>query len=407
MRRKIWEHQDYQCSIVGTCLSLAELHKLARQTGLRLDDPADEFAVHVTFVKLCTRQGPVAKAVQKLLDRKFAGAVRRFSQAKGEHADLQAEVLWREAQAKGDIPGPYWAMMTHGEISHALRTQIFGEVHMLSHLVGAANRADIRRLAELEQQLSATEKRHSDVRSVYRRRLRDVVAENRGYKHKVAELSKELECLRGRAKEHGSDILRLENQGLQRSMATQSVMLMEQRSRNESLARKLEAQARRLEHMAEELTEKRAELQFLEGEYQRLSEERCPCPGGVCNSDGTPACGEEQCPGPSLCGKRILYVGGRANLVHHYRALVERRGGEFLHHDGGLEQSRHCLPRLLGGVDAVLCPVDCVSHDACLCVKEVCKHTMKPCKMLRSSGLSSLLRSLEELAAQPETQRRS
>src|SRR5262249_5224214 len=32
----------------------------------------------------------------------------------------------------------------------ALIREIFGEVHMLSHLVGAANRADIRRLSELE-----------------------------------------------------------------------------------------------------------------------------------------------------------------------------------------------------------------------------------------------------------------
>ena len=40
--------------------------------------------------------------------------------------------------------------MTHPAATDALVREIFGEVHMLSHLVGAANRADIRRLADLE-----------------------------------------------------------------------------------------------------------------------------------------------------------------------------------------------------------------------------------------------------------------
>jgi hypothetical protein len=33
----------------------------------------------------------------------------------------------------------------------AMVKDVFGKVHMLSHLVGAANRADIRRLRQLEE----------------------------------------------------------------------------------------------------------------------------------------------------------------------------------------------------------------------------------------------------------------
>ncbi len=102
---------------------------------------------------------------------------------------------------------------------------------------------------------------------------------------------------------------------------------------------------------------------------------------------------------PALNGKRILCVGGRSNLVQFYRALVERRGGEFLHHDGGLEEYLDTVTRALSTVDAVVCPIDCVSHAACLKVKRACKHLLQSSSSpLRSSGLSSPARCLQVLA---------
>ena len=94
----------------------------------------------------------------------------------------------------------------------------------------------------------------------------------------------------------------------------------------------------------------------------------------------------------------MLYVGGRCNLVRHYRELVERQGCRFHHHDGGRE---HSIPELYGklaSADVVLCPMDCVSHEACQSVKKACRHCLKRFVPLRSSGLSSLARSLDEIA---------
>ena len=65
--------------------------------------------------------------------------------------------LWQEALANGDIPGAYWATLTHPACNEALVREIFAQVHMLSHLVGAANRADIRRLRQLEEDKAALE----------------------------------------------------------------------------------------------------------------------------------------------------------------------------------------------------------------------------------------------------------
>jgi hypothetical protein len=51
---------------------------------------------------------------------------------------------------QGDIPGAYWAALTHPATTQEIITRIFAGVHMLSHVVGTANRADIRRLQQLE-----------------------------------------------------------------------------------------------------------------------------------------------------------------------------------------------------------------------------------------------------------------
>ncbi|WP_167506083.1 DUF2325 domain-containing protein [Desulfosediminicola flagellatus] len=105
-----------------------------------------------------------------------------------------------------------------------------------------------------------------------------------------------------------------------------------------------------------------------------------------------------ECPGEDLCGKRILYVGGMHKMVQHYRKIIEERGGEFMHHDGGKEIAKSRLPGMIYQADAVVCPIDCVSHDACLSVKKYCKQSQKPYLMMRGSGLSSLTRELEKFS---------
>jgi hypothetical protein len=63
--------------------------------------------------------------------------------------------LWEEALKRGDIPGAYWAVLSHPAATEAIMRKAFGDVHMLSHMVGAANPADIRRLCQLEEQNAA------------------------------------------------------------------------------------------------------------------------------------------------------------------------------------------------------------------------------------------------------------
>jgi hypothetical protein len=92
------------------------------------------------------------KLIQKALDRRHAAAIRQFAKAKDENALRE---LWEEALKRGDIPGAYWAVLSHPAATEAIMRKVSGDVHMLSHMVGAANRADIRRLCQLEEQNAA------------------------------------------------------------------------------------------------------------------------------------------------------------------------------------------------------------------------------------------------------------
>ena len=90
----------------------------------------------------------------------------------------------------------------------------------------------------------------------------------------------------------------------------------------------------------------------------------------------------------NLQGCRVVYVGGRTSSIDHFRTLTENLNGRFNHHDGGIKDNIACLTGVLCQADVALCPVDCVSHGACLKAKAFCKRTEKPFVPLRTSGLS-------------------
>jgi hypothetical protein len=54
---------------------------------------------------------------------------------------------------------------------------------------------------------------------------------------------------------------------------------------------------------------------------------------------------------------------------------------------------------LVDRADFVLCPIDCVSHQACLKVKVLCRRRAKPFVPLRSSSASSFARAIKALQA--------
>ncbi|MCF1466564.1 DUF2325 domain-containing protein [Agrobacterium vitis] len=95
--------------------------------------------------------------------------------------------------------------------------------------------------------------------------------------------------------------------------------------------------------------------------------------------------------------KSFLYVGGRDCQVAHLRQIATNFGAELIHHDGGLREAVSRIDTVLPSVDCVFCPIDCISHDACLRVKSGCKKFGKTFIPLRNGSKSSLERALQTL----------
>jgi hypothetical protein len=97
-----------------------------------------DYTLHTVVVGSCDNHGEVAKAVQRFLERRYAAALARFAKARGEAAVL---ALWREALIAGkDIAGALWAAWSHPDLSEEAGKEMYGDIHMLSHQVGAAAR---------------------------------------------------------------------------------------------------------------------------------------------------------------------------------------------------------------------------------------------------------------------------
>lgn len=99
-----------------------------------------------------------------------------------------------------------------------------------------------------------------------------------------------------------------------------------------------------------------------------------------------------------LQGRSILYVGGRDCQVAHLRQIAKQHGAELIHHDGGLREAVSRIDTVLPSVECVFCPIDCISHDACLRVKTGCKKTGTNFIPLRNGSKSSFERAMQELS---------
>src|SRR5262245_1487628 len=168
-RRRIWEiSSNFHCSIIGTCLTTGELRQILVKMRLHGADKETDHELHGRAVLLSVRRAPASKLLQKALDRRHRTVLNRFSKARNVEG---LRTLWEDAVERAEIPGAYWAVLTHPHATEDLVRHAFGEVHMLSHLVGSANRADIRRLRELEAENAALQEKVTR----QQRQLRDAV----------------------------------------------------------------------------------------------------------------------------------------------------------------------------------------------------------------------------------------
>lgn len=244
---------------------------------------------------------------------------------------------------------------------------------MLSHLVGAANRADIRRLCELEQ-------RNAELETKLRRQQE---ALHQAVVTRDASIRDLRQSLRQRLTDETTVPVGDETAALRALVAD-----LEQRLASEG--RRRGAVEARLTDARDELARERASRTALEADATSLR-------GELAAIDADLHTDTAALPW-RVDGLTVLYVGGRPNQVAHLRTLSATKGADLLHHDGGVEHHPDLLAGLTSRADIVLFPVDCVSHDAALTVKRLCRQATKRYIPLRSASATSFLAALRPLS---------
>lgn len=382
-RRKLWELSDrWHCPLIGTCLPVAELRRLAAKSGIDAGRMSD-YTLHTVAVGRCGERSRLAEGIQQFLERRYAAAVTRFAKARDEEAVLR---LWRQALAAGnDVAGALWAAWSHAATGEDAGRDIYGDIHMLSHQVGAAVRGNLHRLADLERQNG----RQRDELDALRLGLTEA---QRGRDRDRAEAGRRL----ADAEQKAALLPRREHELAAARRALRSHEAPAERA--EALARRNQALEEANAAHARQIAELTAELAAAR-ETQAAAEAALEVALGVCDGVAGPGGCGRSCPAETaLAGRCVLCIGGRSALVDGYRRLVENQGGRFLHHDGGQEESLHRIDAAVSTADAVVCQSGCISHAAYWRLKEACKKLGKPCVFVQSPGVGSFARGLDALA---------
>lgn len=390
LRPKLWDlPPTLHCPVIGTCLEVRALRRMARSLGHdsgRLSD----YEVHVSFVGAASSKNAFSLAAQKALDRTHVAHLRRFARARTTE---QLAALWQQSLEEGDVRGGFWATLTHPRCDPALRDRAREETHMLSHQIGAGQRADLKRLAEALAGLKTLRLEMEANQARARQAIEDRA-------RRIAELGSALRV--GQLERHESftklQELRQRIDTLGGATAFDQLSKIEDRARTaEQRQQALQAE---LADSRQACTKARERTAVLEAECQGWQAECAALEQLLAQSEGGCNDCDNRLDGmcPDLCGRRILCVGGRSQLIDHYRDLVARCNGRFDHYDGGIEDNRQRLETMLASADAVVCTTDCVSHDAYYRSKRFCKRFAKPCVLLRSSGVTTFARALESVA---------
>jgi hypothetical protein len=367
---------QFMCSIVGTCLTLKETEKMARRFGYAGD--RSSYQLHSWAVEACQRVPEVGKYLQKYLSDKYRLTMKRLDECEGEELGR----AWKEAVQEGRVAGAYWAILTRLDAPEGVVKQVFSDVHMMSHLQGSEVRAELKELDFLRQ-------------------------DNHGLQERLNQLANRFEQVRQEREElkrslsgKGAEVLDLGRRLVKLGQSPDGQMQGRELHR---LKRENQALADRLAH--EQKARERLEMRLFQETVRQLPGIRLgPEIGGATPEETAPP--DEVCPlaagedCPRFCNKCILFVGGMDRLEPHYRSLVENDfGGKFMRHDGDCRNGQDRLINMVKRAEAVICPINCNSHRACLCVKKICKDLNKPCVLMRNSGLGSLKRTLLELPA--------
>lgn len=379
-RKRIWDLDGHtHCPIIGVCLPLAALRKLIGKVYLSAAY-APDYELHILSVNECATRNRLSESLQHELDRRYAQVITRFKTAKTT-ADVRK--LWQVAVSDGDVAGALWAGLAHPRCTPELEEEICRDMHMLQHQAGASARVDLRKFQELQKEKNALAQELESVRQRSARALSEKSAEQENL-HAM--------LMRARAECIGKDTLIASLQSELNELAA-AVPGLESRNRLTQRIAEITGRQQALERQSALLRQQLEQAMQLA--HSALAQASGTKSGAGTESEMSVATTSP----PVLEEKTVLCVGGRSGSIAIYRKLIERTGGHFSHHDGGLEDNVHQLDANLAAADLVICQTGCISHHAYWRVKDFCKRTGKRCVFVENPSASGLARSLAEAAA--------
>lgn len=377
-RRKLWDFEGRAfCPLVGVCLPIPVLRRVVNKT-FRGQNVDTDYALHSGAVGQCASRTPLAEGMQRELEKRYALAIRQAASIKTTEA---LSSWWCDASQK-DLAGPLWATLTHPRCTPDLERQILGEVHMLQHQVGAAQRADLQRLQALTDQNAALTRELASAQQ----RINQLANEGAG----------RLKLLQDQVMQLRTEVITRDTRlaSLQQQLNTLEASVPDLACRTKQAA-DLAQQAKQIQTLERALQQAQQDhershrvIETQAAELKRLTPQADMVGTDLNTTPLKPI---------QLEDRAVLCVGGRTASVPQYRDIIESVGARFAHHDGGEEESLTKLDTTLAAADLVICQTGCISHNAYWRVKDHCKRTGKQCLFVENPGTASLKRALSEL----------
>ena len=381
-RRRLWEMcGTAQCPVVGICLPMSLVKKLAAKHLQHTELRATEYETHCAVVVACKTKSAFGKVVQDQLDQRFHNELRGVQAIKTREGLL---AHWNEHKEAANFPGVFWSVLSHPRCNAAMEFEVLGHAHMMQHQAGCERQTNENQKTSLYEQLKSALATNKKLEEKYLALQSSRAQTQQRQQDTISALQTEL------ASQHG------EMQKLRRTLTALQAEgnTPTSRSTNTSELELLRARITTLKslHLAE-LGNLQQQVKYLEAQLAKR-----PTAFAIQALDTSATNCTEACSKP-LNNRCVLCVGGRPSAVPLYRQTVETRGATFMHHDGGQEEGIAQLDAKLNSADLVICQSGCVSHEAYFRVKEHCKKRGIQCVYVQNPSKSALRKALQMIAA--------
>ena len=383
-RRRLWEMcGTAQCPVVGICLPMPAVKKLAAKYLQHTDNRASAYETHCAVVVACKTKSTFGKVVQEQLDQRFHNEVRAVQPLKTREA---LWTYWTEHKEAANFPGVFWSVLSHPRCDAAMEFEVLGHAHMMQHQAGCERQTQENEKTALHEQLKAALAANKKLEEKYQALQHSHILSQQRQQDTISALQTELASQQG------------ELQKLKKTLSALQAQKVNPDVSNDREVELLRARMTTLKsvHQAE-LGNLEQQVKSLEAQLKAQLAQR-PTAFAIQALDATSTNCAEPCDKP-LDKRCVLCVGGRPSAVPLYRQTVETRGATFMHHDGGQEEGIAQLDAKLNSADLVICQAGCVSHEAYFRVKEHCKKRGIQCVYVQNPSKSALRKALQMIAA--------